>query len=771
MLKLLIPSDNGIYRIAASAFVELYSKITGVIPPVITISESDCDLVILGSDAVNSFTHQMIMENVISCFDIRSGSDDYQIKSVIQNDRNLLFLASGRSRSLLYAVYDFFERRCGCRWFWDGDIIPQQSTVDLTGLDIIEKARFEYRGLRYFAHRSLNRFQAEHWGWEEWKQELDWIIKKRLNIFMLRIGLDDLFQKAFPDIVPYPEYGQKLPEAKERGYDDRNLFWSLEYRGKLRKKILQYAFARDLLSPEDTGTMSHWYSRTPQCFLDSVKPDFLPQASNDYSESTGLVWDIRQEKYLDDYFKLTEAHIKHYGKAQIFHTIGVAERKCYVDRTDNHKLKLYAYRRIIAKLREKYPDAPLLLGTWDFLMYWTPQEVHDLVKELDARNTLFFDYTSDSFDEINNFTNWGVVRKFPWIFGIFHAFEPANDIRGNYSLIERRLQIAINDPMCKGMMMWAENSHADTLMLEYFAANSWNPAKISITDFLPYFCHSRYVSRAPEMIAIWQAMLPVIQCHYWRMNQVIPSREIFNELFFAPISKGGYSVFSIDMLEKHQYYANLTRPVLSNAIQAIQMIAEINYNSTDIFQQRDLIDLVRTALSRIMIHSFSQMVLEMENWRNENTKSDIVLRLVDNSTELLRLLGELLAVHEDYSLFESLTMLRAKHKTNPSFEYTLKGNAENMYCRSYIYELVIAVYLPEQKVLQSWIHDKINSEDKSPWRRPDTFDDDARKISDRFYQEPLAIFAPDHTDARLRLSATLDSIIQLADNLKSLFES
>ena len=83
------------------------------------------------------------------------------------------------------------------------------------------------------------------------------MVKKRLNLFMLRIGMDDLFQKAFPDVVEYPKKDERLPEALD-GFDDRTTFWTLEYRGELRKKLLAFARDRDLLHIEDSGTMTHW---------------------------------------------------------------------------------------------------------------------------------------------------------------------------------------------------------------------------------------------------------------------------------------------------------------------------------------------------------------------------------------------------------------------------------------------------------------------------------------------------------------------------------
>jgi hypothetical protein len=61
------------------------------------------------------------------------------------------------------------------------------------------------------------------------------------------------------------------------GYDNRSLFWPLQYRSALRKKVMDYAFERGMMQPEDFGTMTHWYSRTPKQFLEKMNPPFLPQ--------------------------------------------------------------------------------------------------------------------------------------------------------------------------------------------------------------------------------------------------------------------------------------------------------------------------------------------------------------------------------------------------------------------------------------------------------------------------------------------------------------
>ena len=94
-------------------------------------------------------------------------------------------------------------------------------------------------------------------------------------------------------------------------------------------------------------------------------------------------------------------------------------------------MKLYVYRRIASYIKEKYPNSPLLIASWDLWMRFTPDEVKQLVNELDPNQSIIFDYTSDTMRP-NNFTQWDLKDKFPWIFGIFGGYEPESEIRGNY---------------------------------------------------------------------------------------------------------------------------------------------------------------------------------------------------------------------------------------------------------------------------------------------------------------------------------------------------
>ena len=165
--------------------------------------------------------------------------------------------------------------------------MPKKPSIDLSGLDVHEEAQFEWRGIRYFAHRGLTRFQAEHWGPEDWRREIDWILKRRLNVFMLRVGQDDLFQLTFPEMCAYPDPSKPQP-GMGKGYNDRTLFWSLQFRGKLRRDLQKYGFERGLMVPEDYGTMTHWYAPTPLDYIAAPRTTaYGTCATNAGSTNTG----------------------------------------------------------------------------------------------------------------------------------------------------------------------------------------------------------------------------------------------------------------------------------------------------------------------------------------------------------------------------------------------------------------------------------------------------------------------------------------------------
>lgn len=729
-LKILEPKIAHVsYHHAATEFQKYYKAITGVTLEITSEPDYSSSMIVIGADFVNGFTRKAMEDDLIAPMNLGADSDTYRIVSAKKGDKSYLFLAGGSGRSTLYAVYDFFERQAGCHYFWDGDVIPKSETIDMDNIDVLEQPRFEYRGIRYFAHRSLSRFQAEHWGPKEWEQEIDWILKKRLNLFMLRIGWDDVFQKAFPDIVPYPPTDVASPEAVPRSYNDRTTAWPLQYRGQLRKHLLQYAFERELIHPEDMGAMTHWYTPTPKPFIDAVKPKFLdetpdgPHANNPYL----AVWDIREDENLENYWKLTQAHIDNYGSPQMFHTIGTAERKLYKDPQKNKEFKLYVYRRLISKLREHYPNAPLLLTTWD-LYYWNPEDVSKLLSQVNPDNTILFDLTADmpKSSKPYDLYDWGVKGTFPYIFGIFNGGERSNDLHGNYAVIKERMLISSPDPMCKGFVYWPENSHSDPLMLEYFTHNSWNPDSLTPEEVIPKMCHDRYGEFAAVMEDAWMACLPLLLSY-----GTLPLYRDLNV----------YNETNETNVKNYQQRLEKVEAQLAELPTVLKRLAEVPYGKGNAFVDRDAIDLARTISGRLSAVEAFRYKIVQDEWKQGRASASDVRKAGESALRMLKLVRDILTLHDDYSLNASMKQMESVYSPlNPTFAQTLKSDAENEYCRTYILELYDYAFIPEFESYIKYFNNRVKT--KTIQGNTHDFDVRLQEIADAFYEKPLAEMTP-----------------------------
>ena len=608
----------------------------------------------------------------------KSGKDAYRIVSGNGNApaaHGTVTITGSNLRSVWYGLYDLLERRGGCHWFWDGDVVPKKDALDLSSLDIYEEAHFEYRAIRYFAHRGLTRFQAEQWGPEDWKKEIDWLLKRRLNVFMLRIGQDDLFQRTFPDVCAYPDPAKPLP-GTGHSHDDRTLFWSLQYRGELRRNLQKYAFERGLMVPEDFGTMTHWYSRTPEDFLAKKNPEFIPLANKgaNYHVPNSQVWNIRDDKWVDEYWKMTKVAVETYGAGapapQLLHTIGLGERMCYKDRKQNFDMKILALDKFLAKAHTDYPDAKVLLAGWDFYSTWKPEEVKALLPRLDPKRDIIWDYEGDvaPLGHKNNFTQWGLVGKFPYTFSIFLAYENALDARANYPIIEARQKMTQRDPFCKGYILWPESSHTDTLGLRFFTANAWSANPVPHGNVLKEFCASRYGEHAALMRETWKAALPASYLRAWGSNY---GRFMAGLGFDADAAPGRVREW--------------TGPVTA-AADVFSLLSYVPWR--DDFIQRDTIDIVRMVLDRLITLRTMELCGDIAAWRKGTRDGGDLPARGEKIAALCDKMADLLALHTDYSLWESYQRLDAVEKIqNPDFSKTLFENASCPYCRSHQYEL------------------------------------------------------------------------------------
>ena len=110
--------------------------------------------------------------------------------------------------------------------------------------------------------------------------------------------------------------------------------------------------------------------------------------------------------------------------------------------------------------------------------------------------------------------------------------------------------------------------------------------------------------------------------------------------------------------------------------------------------------------------------------------------------------------------------MQRKHETNPNFETTLKGNAENGYCRAYITELFDGVYLPEYDICTNYWRNNFKNGIREIKMTPEDkwypHDKEFEKNRDDFYAKPLSELYIDEAAAKSALADNLRKLAEVA---------
>jgi hypothetical protein len=98
---------------------------------------------------------------------------------------------------------------------------------------------------------------------------------------------------------------------------------------------------------------------------------------------------------------------------------------------------------------------------------------------------------------------------------------------------------------------------------------------------------------------------------------------------------------------------------------------------------------------------------------------------------------------------------------------TLKGNAENGYCRTYIYELFDDYYLPQLALYTRWVSQRVASGDTASPLKP-AQELPMQQITEAFYAKPLAQMAPQEgKDPRAAYGKALEKLADAVDWAKT----
>ena len=158
------------------------------------------------------------------------------------------------------------------------------------------------------------------------------------------------------------------------------------------------------------------------------------------------------------------------------------------------------------------------------------------------------------------------------------------------------------------------------------------------------------------------------------------------------------------------------KPV-ADAEKVFGMLADIEWE--DDFIKRDTIDIARMVLDRIISLRRMNLNNDVAKWRKGEGRTasvqqqEALVARANQIADLCDLMADLLALHTDYSLWESYLRLDSVEKIqNPNFSKTLFENASCGYCRSHQYELARHWYAPHMRTIAKNLAKALASGDK-----------------------------------------------------------
>ena len=228
-----------------------------------------------------------------------------------------------------------------------------------------------------------------------------------------------------------------------------------------------------------------------------------------------------------------------------------------------------------------------------------------------------------------------------------------------------------------------------------------------------------------------------------------------------------YFTDGVDCQENYIYQTNEMAPHIHRAPETFRKLAALDFNGIDPMLFRDALDLARTAALRMSNFAGFRTQILLDRWKKhtEGIENETLLDCISAIGDLIRKLTDLLAAHEDYSLYDSLERLKKCQPTNPYFERTLKANGENNYCRSFIHELFKGSCIPEYEALEAELRKRILADDRSFGPQPQSLRDIREQIRADYYATPLKDLAPDHAAATAALPETLTALAEISEKL------
>jgi alpha-N-acetylglucosaminidase len=576
------------------------------------------NLILIGRQENNKLIAGLAAAGKIELSASSPGGEGYTIKTVSDGSCNYLVLGGSRGRGDLYAVYDFLEQDCGVGFFWNGDRVPQQTTLKFSSIDRTEKPYFTRR----MAPNACSYvYTSQFWGVQEWCNELDYMSKRKLNMHYFTIGREYVMNQV------WKRFG-----LEQRDHTD----WEL-WAARLQKEVRAYAEKLD---------MDHFVG---QAWGGTVTPEFAalhPEIRYVTRKWIGLPTKYNIHPADPMYRKITKASIeewqKAYGPTHIWDQAPYPETSPGATEEDKLQIKIDWAENVSAVIAEADPEGVLYMSGW-FLAAgsdWTEDVTHRFFKALNGRYII-----SDTWADKNTVhIKSDYFGGGQWDFGVLQTFGNVQRPHGDLADVLNRAKQVVADPKaknCTGFYINPESTHHNFLYFDLATEMAWDPRPVELEDFLSRYCVRRYgPESAAAMVRAWKLVAETVYGDNTEDNP-IPTYQ-------APLPQrpGGIDAFSDNYRRRLGYI-----PTLRQAL-ALALVPKDRQKDNPHYQ-RDIIDIGCTLFGLVFDrHAFEiKAAFEQSNRAKLDQEAAAALKVLDG-------IGDLVATQVEFFIEEEMKLGR-----------------------------------------------------------------------------------------------------------------
>jgi hypothetical protein len=439
--------------------------------PIADTVPADGVLIAVGNPDRNRLVGRAVDIGAITLSGDSPGLDGFVLKTVAADGREMLVVAGSTDRGTLYAVYWLLEEVLGIGFFRDGERVPDMPTIELSALSIAERPFFADR---HDGNGCVFTYSASGWGFEEWKRELDWKAKRRVN----SIWPFNIADHITPSILAdwgVGEPPQRKPSGRsihEQAYDyARNL-------GIRVPAIIPTMPASDALFNQfpDARTLLLQYSELP--------PNRIVHPA-----------DPLFRRFVVEFVK---RYLAEFGGDHLYIANFISESRVLEGAANIHEARLDFVRAISAALEEADDQAIWVHETWSFDMdaedpnhRWLPEQIQEYLDTTTVRH-IVWDLWSE---ERGKYAATENFFSHPWAFGVLHSFGAHSFLHGDMPELLKRLHDVLNSPNAGNCVMFISQSeiiHFNSFYYEFCAELSWRPQEVTLQGFVERYCAKRY---------------------------------------------------------------------------------------------------------------------------------------------------------------------------------------------------------------------------------------------------------------------------------------